>query len=48
MSTLDIVGLCGSLRAASWNRMVLKLAATSDILMKSGTKIWMAHLTCDV
>ncbi|WP_256353994.1 MULTISPECIES: NADPH-dependent FMN reductase [unclassified Variovorax] len=29
MSTLDIVGLCGSLRAASLNRMVLKLAASS-------------------
>ena len=28
MSTLDIVGLCGSLRAASWNRMALKLAGT--------------------
>lgn len=26
MSTLDIVGLCGSLRAASINRMALKLA----------------------
>jgi chromate reductase len=26
MSTLDIVGLCGSLRAASYNRMALKLA----------------------
>lgn len=29
MSTLDIVGLCGSLRAASINRMALKLAASS-------------------
>lgn len=26
MSTLDIVGLCGSLRAASFNRMAMKLA----------------------
>jgi chromate reductase len=26
MSTLDIVGLCGSLRAASYNRMAMKLA----------------------
>ena len=29
MSTLDIVGLCGSLRAGSINRMALKLAAES-------------------
>lgn len=29
MTTLDIVGLCGSLRAASINRMALKLAAES-------------------
>ncbi|MEJ8823361.1 NAD(P)H-dependent oxidoreductase [Variovorax humicola] len=29
MSALDIVGLCGSLRAASLNRMALKLAASS-------------------
>ncbi|MEJ8853630.1 NAD(P)H-dependent oxidoreductase [Variovorax robiniae] len=29
MTSLDIVGLCGSLRAASLNRMALKLAATS-------------------
>ena len=29
MSTLDIVGLCGSLRAASLNRMALKLAGAS-------------------
>jgi len=28
MSKLDIVGLCGSLRAASWNRMVLEFAGT--------------------
>lgn len=27
MTTLDIVGLCGSLRAASFNRMAMKLAA---------------------
>ncbi len=27
MNTLDIVGLCGSLRAASYNRMALALAA---------------------
>jgi chromate reductase len=27
MSTLDIVGLCGSLRAASYNRMAIRLAA---------------------
>lgn len=29
MTTLDIVGLCGSLRAASLNRMALKLAGAS-------------------
>ncbi|MEJ8850638.1 NAD(P)H-dependent oxidoreductase [Variovorax rhizosphaerae] len=29
MSNLDIVGLCGSLRAASLNRMLLKLASAS-------------------
>jgi len=28
MTKLDIVGLCGSLRAASWNRMVLEFAGT--------------------
>lgn len=33
MQTLDIVGLCGSLRAASYNKMVLKLAA--DVMPKS-------------
>jgi chromate reductase len=27
MTTLDIVGLCGSLRTASYNRMAMKLAA---------------------
>jgi chromate reductase len=27
MTTLDIVGLCGSLRSASFNRMAMKLAA---------------------
>jgi chromate reductase len=29
MTTLDIVGLCGSLRAASYNRLLMRLAAES-------------------
>lgn len=36
MSTLDIVGLCGSLRADSVNRMALKLAAS---LMPDGMRM---------
>jgi len=41
MSTLDIVGLCGSLRAGSLNRMALKLAGASmPPSMKLDTVEW--------
>ncbi|HVL55630.1 MAG TPA: NADPH-dependent FMN reductase [Burkholderiaceae bacterium] len=36
MSDLDVVGLCGSLRAASYNRMLLRLAGE---LMPAGMKL---------
>jgi len=40
MSTLDIVGLCGSLRAGSFNRMALELAGA---LMPQGMRLDIAE-----
>jgi len=41
MSTLDIVGLCGSLRAGSYNRMALELAGT---VMPAGMTLEIAEI----
>ena len=41
MTTLDIVGLCGSLRAGSYNRMALEFAGT---VMPAGMKLEIAEI----